>query len=257
MFRVISLRSVVLFTCAFASIVSLGSSPLAQQPATVPQPSPEPQRFGTSTAAVVVDVVVRDKSGKPVTDLTAADFELLEDDVRQDIGNVSLVAPPPGSAPAGASLPVPPAAAPSVASNTVSAPTIVALVFDRLSPEGRTLAWKGAQAYLDTAASNDFAGVFVVSNGLEVVHTYTSDRTALTKALDEAASRATANFNKKNDKIASRFGDRSPDTPITVGASERDRRRDPRRRTRVERWCRCRRPARARRQARAASPMPC
>jgi VWFA-related protein len=220
MFRLISLRFALLGMCAFALIASL-SSLLAQQPTTAPPPSSEAQRFGVSTAAVVVDAVVRDKSGKPVLDLAAADFELLEDDVRQDIGNVSLVAPPPGSAPAGASLPVPPAAAPSVSSNTVSTPTIVALVFDRLSPEGRSLAWKGAQAYLDTAPANDFAGVFVVSNGLEVVHTYTSDRTALKKALEEAASRATANFNKKNDKNASRFGDRSADTPITVGASER------------------------------------
>jgi hypothetical protein len=95
-------------------------------------------------------------------------------------------------------------------------------VFDRLSPEGRALAWKGSQAYLESARDNDFAGVFVVSNGLETVQTYTTDRVALKKGLEEAASRATANFSKSADKLApGRFGDRSPSSSFTASAEER------------------------------------
>ena len=98
----------------------------------------------------------------------------------------------------------------------------MALVFDRLSPEGRALAWKGSQAYLESARDNDFAGVFVVSNGLETVQTYTTDRVALKKGLEEAASRATANFSKSADKVApGRFGDRSPSSSFTASAEER------------------------------------
>ena len=106
--------------------------------------------------------------------------------MRQDIGNVTLVSPPPTTVSAG-SLPPPPAASPGVESTTVSAPIFVAMVFDWLSPEGRALAWEGRPGDLETARANDFAGVFVVSNGLEMVHTYTSDWEALKKALDEAA----------------------------------------------------------------------
>ncbi len=125
-----------------------GTTVLAQQPqpAGAPQPS---ATFAAGGSAVVVDVVVRDKAGKPVTDLRGPDFQLLEDDVQQTIGDVALVAPPPGTT--GAALPTSAATAPTVDSKPVTAPTFVALVFDRLSPEARALAYKGALAYLDTA----------------------------------------------------------------------------------------------------------
>ena len=42
-------------------------------------------RFGAAASGVVVDVVVRDKRGKPVSNLTAADFTVLEDGVRQKV----------------------------------------------------------------------------------------------------------------------------------------------------------------------------
>ncbi len=57
----------------------------AQQPAT--------PTFGTRTSAVVVDAVVRDKQGRPITDLTIKDFEILEDGVPQEIGALSMIAP--------------------------------------------------------------------------------------------------------------------------------------------------------------------
>jgi hypothetical protein len=43
-------------------------------------PAPK-QTFGAAVAAVVVDAVVRDSKGKPVTSLRQEDFELLEDGV--------------------------------------------------------------------------------------------------------------------------------------------------------------------------------
>ena len=60
--------------------------------------------FTTSTTAVVVDVVVRDAAGAPIVDLKPADFELLEDDVEQQVASVQLIAPgrtpgAPGGAP--------------------------------------------------------------------------------------------------------------------------------------------------------------
>ena len=52
------------------------------------QPDP---KFGAATTAVVIDVVVRDAKGRPVTDLTRADFELLEDGVAQTLGDVTRI----------------------------------------------------------------------------------------------------------------------------------------------------------------------
>src|SRR6185369_1765805 len=45
----------------------------------------QPPAFRSSINLALVDVVVRDRSGAVVTDLTADDFELLEDGVRQKI----------------------------------------------------------------------------------------------------------------------------------------------------------------------------
>ena len=47
----------------------------------------------TAVTAIVVDVVVRDRDGKPVTDLKASDFELFEETVLQDIGSFTPVEP--------------------------------------------------------------------------------------------------------------------------------------------------------------------
>ena len=69
--------------CALA-LVSLAVSaglavPSAQTPAQQP-PAPQTQTptFRTRVDAVTVDVIATDKQGKPVTDLTAADFEVKE-----------------------------------------------------------------------------------------------------------------------------------------------------------------------------------
>ena len=211
------------FILAGGLVVGLaGTFVLAQQSPAPNSPQPQPQpTFAAGGTAVVVDAVVRDKGGKPITDLKAADFELLEDGVPQTIGDVALVAPPPSSETPSANLPASVAAAPNVSSRPVVAPTFVALVFDRLSPEARSLATKGAMSYLDTSRDNDFAGVFVVDNALQTIQTYTSDRTALKQAIDEAATRATAKFDRNNDRVRSaRFGDGNPSTSLTASAEE-------------------------------------
>jgi hypothetical protein len=61
---------------------------------TVASAQEPPQSFRTDTSGVVVDVVVKDRSGNPVTDLTMGDFELLEDGVTQTAESMTLVAPP-------------------------------------------------------------------------------------------------------------------------------------------------------------------
>jgi VWFA-related protein len=198
-----------------------GTALLAEQQAPSQDASQPKPSFATGGTAVVVDVVVRDKSGKPITDLKAEDFELLEDDVPQTIGDVALVAPAAPTGAPGAAIPVPPAGAPNAASNTVTAPTFVALAFDRLSPEGRALANKGAAAYLESAKDNDFAGVFVVDQSLVTVQTYTSDRERLKKALDQAATRATGKFDKNADRMMSgKLGNATPGTSMTASAEE-------------------------------------
>jgi len=66
----------------FALLVSLTlAAPRAQQ--TRPN-------YGSTTTAVLVDVVVRDQHHRPVPALPADDFELFEDDVRQPLGKYAV-----------------------------------------------------------------------------------------------------------------------------------------------------------------------
>ena len=55
------------------------------------QPSQSPPVFRGNVDAVELDVFVTDRQGNPVTDLTAADFQIEEDEVRQNITSFSLV----------------------------------------------------------------------------------------------------------------------------------------------------------------------
>ena len=104
---------------------------------------------------MLVDVVVRDKRGDPVRDLTQADFELSEDGVPQKIGSFTPVLEggglreprtDPVATPSSAGAAVPGAGAQAYGGG----PIVTALVFDRLDPEARKLAIKAAQGYLGT-----------------------------------------------------------------------------------------------------------
>ena len=56
--------------------------------ATVSAQAPPQPSFKSDTSAVMVDVVVRDKKGNPVIDLTASDFDVLEDGVPQTVASM-------------------------------------------------------------------------------------------------------------------------------------------------------------------------
>lgn len=56
----------------------------------VPQPSSQPT-FRMAIDLVTTDVIVRDKNGQFVADLNKDDFEILEDDVRQEVASLVLV----------------------------------------------------------------------------------------------------------------------------------------------------------------------
>jgi VWFA-related protein len=182
-------------------------------------------RLKTATTAITVDVVVRDQRGRPVTGLGRTDFQLLEDGVPQQIGDMTLVADSSqlGAKSAGANV-RPGTAVPSGGNPAAHAPapTFVALVFDRLSPEARALAHKGALTSIETTGPQDFTGVFLSDLSLVTIQTYTTDRALARKAIDSVASRATGNFDRV--RIGPRgFGDPDPGTPPTAGAESEGR----------------------------------
>lgn len=159
---------------------------LSQQP---------PPSFSTSTTAVTVDVVVRDKHGAPVLGLARDDFELFEDDVPQSV--TSFVAPqPPGTKAMPGTLSSP-AEPPSGRAGPQALPptnaSLIAFVFGRLSGQGRTLAMKAADAYMSARTDPlDLAGIFSLDVALTQLCDFTSDEATLRRALKLAATRATS-----------------------------------------------------------------
>src|SRR6476646_7202348 len=120
-------------------------------------PAGQPGRFTAASSGVLVDVVVRDKKG-PVTDLNAEDFTITEDGKPQDVVSferhmVADTASSGGTTTVSGATPAKPAA---------STPAIVALAYDRLTPEGRGNAYKASQAFLKNRRPDELTGVFVV-----------------------------------------------------------------------------------------------
>ena len=173
-------------------------------------PSVSTQSFRAGTEGVVVDVVVRDGRGRPVTDLTASDFELFEDGVPQEIASVLLADAPAGAAPppnAGADEKTlaegrPAEELPARPTNQVTDPALprpIALVFDRLSPEARALAHKAALSYLDTRGPIDPTGVFLIDLSLRTLAPYTTNREEVRAAIDTAVTAVSSGFDRRSE----------------------------------------------------------
>jgi VWFA-related protein len=173
-----------------ALLVLLVAAPLAQ----------EPQRAaGTikeGVTAVLVDVVVRDRRGQPVRDLTQSDFEILEDGVPQTVGSFTPVldgalaanAPATGTAPA-------PSAAPP-ATPLAAGAAVTAIVFHGLSPEGRKRAVTAAQAYLGQKEEmQNYIGIFAVDLSLTPLVPFTRNGYTVRQALNVMATGSAPGLN--------------------------------------------------------------
>lgn len=182
--------------------------------AAAPQAAPETPVFSVQTSGVLLDIVVRDKRGKLVRDLTAADFEVSEDGVRQAVDSFRVVnndAPDeadaePAAAPAAAGAPpTAPAAAPAAAEAESAArgPAVVAFVFDRMSADGRRMAQKTAMTFAERGyAGGDLVGVFAIDQALRTLQPFTTSLDAIRVGFLRAGTQANTAF--ANDRAEAR-----------------------------------------------------
>jgi len=182
------IKPIVLVSCLAAAAVTSSAQ-------TQPPPARADRAVQSHAMAVLVDVVVRDKRGQPVTDLAAADFEISEDGVPQQIGSLTLYTPHAAGAsrPAG-STGTPPAESTSPSKPVVDAPPqpVIALVFDRLSPEARAIAHKAALGYVGRDdQSQAIMGVFGIDLTLVTHQIYTRDAGRLRNAIKAVGVHAT------------------------------------------------------------------
>ena len=176
MIRLFRFIGVAAATCAVPLLAA--RTPQTQAPA---QPAPA---FRTGTTAVLLDIVVRDKRGRPVRDLRQDEITVLEDDVTREVKSFRLVE----GAPVDATVATP-AEAGVIQPDPLRRITLVSLVFDHLSQNGRTMALKAAQDYLRRPMPpGQWTAVFTLDNRLHMQHDFSRDTTALLAAVERAST---------------------------------------------------------------------
>src|SRR5205809_7151097 len=194
----IRLSSILVALLTFSSFNSISSQTASQQ-----QRQEEPV-VRIRANEVTLDIVVRDKKGRPVRDLTAADFEIYEDGVRQQIGSFRFVLRQPTEAgnPTIATTGGKEGPAPVPAPRDVGSAGVIALVFDRLSPEARALARKAGLAYAEEGITGGgFTGVFGIDQALRTVQSYTDNMELIKQAVERVTASTTSTYASGAGKV--------------------------------------------------------
>src|SRR5215510_14906067 len=153
---------------------------------------------------VLLDIIARDKKGRPVTDLKAGEIEVYEDGVKQQINSFRKVEKTDLTEGAGASnnaagnatgnaAGATPGAAPGNAVDPLRQINLVTMVFERLKNEGRLLARDAAREFLKSELSrNVMVAVFALDQQLQVLQQFTNDGAKLIAAVDRATGAASS-----------------------------------------------------------------
>ncbi len=186
--------------------IGMGAAVLASQ-AAVPQR--DRQSYTSATTAILVDVVVRDRRGRPVTDLSAADFDVAEDGFRQKVETFTRVSHGGGlgvgvawrspRSTIAVTPTTPPPAAASAAASIDDATT--AIVFDHLSSDSLRLAQRATLDYVPMSGeSSARVGVFATDPGIRVLQRYTTDRELVRRAVARVTPSGTSVEEEKADR---------------------------------------------------------
>ena len=163
------------------------------------EPASQNPSFRAGASAVVLDVVIRDKRGRPVRDVQPGEVTVLEDGVAREIRSFRLVertAIPPGPElsrtapkPGGENLP-----------DALRYPTLVTLVFDHLTQNSRTLARRAALQFVAREMpANQWVAVYALEQRLRLAQTFTRDPNALRSAIERATAVGAA---ESRDRLA-------------------------------------------------------
>jgi hypothetical protein len=102
---------------------------------------------------------------------------------------------------------------------TPDAPTVTALLLDRLSPHVRPLAQRAALTFVDTIAPlRDYAGVFLPDLSFQTFQSFTNDQNRRRDAIDIVAMTAPTNLRPEEQAKSQRAAQLNPTTPPTAGA---------------------------------------
>jgi VWFA-related protein len=168
------------------SAIFLAAIPTQSQDKQQSRTNPDQDEVVRISANLVnVDVMVKDKKGKAITDLKAEDFTLSENGVRQNIEFFdSTLAGGSDSARTGNTSVTTVSAQPS------SLPrNIISLVLDGQTTEGANLKHvrDGMTTYIrERVSESDSVAIFAISGGLQLLQPFTQDKAKLIAAVEKA-----------------------------------------------------------------------
>jgi VWFA-related protein len=182
-------RPLTVFLSGLALCFALGGTGIRAQKTEPARPS-QTLTFPVATRQVEVSVVVHDKNGAPVRDLTAADFEVFEKGKEQKIESFSVEALTPPAPPA-------PSSGPATAFNNVQGRGggVTIIVLDRLNTAWEDQAYAKQQIvkFLGQIQPNDRVGLYLLeSNTVRVLHDVTTDVSSLLRSLSRYRSSGSA-----------------------------------------------------------------
>jgi VWFA-related protein len=150
----------------------------------LPQAAPDPVVIHTGTHVVLVNVVAKDKRGKPVNNLSREDFVLRDNGQEQKIGLFALE-----NASSGV-----PAVTPTrwTFTNRPSLAGVTVFLFDELNTQlgDQELAKKDFLHYLRELPADSRVAVFVLGDSLTLLHDFTQDMASLLAAISVHSGRA-------------------------------------------------------------------
>jgi len=163
----------------------LGSVASPGQQSASSQPSAAVPTLRSYTHRVVLDVVVTDGKGRPVSGLAPSDFQVFEGSAPQTLRSFETVKPELAHAPA-TPLHLPP----NTFSNIVTSPQdgpLTVLLYDVLNTPVSDLPYAHAKLvdFLKKRQSGAPVAIFVLGSQLRMLQGFTSDQNALLRAVDE------------------------------------------------------------------------
>src|SRR6266700_7307762 len=175
--------------CLATMALTFAPAGRAQQNPTAPQ---QGAAVRTTSEEVLLDVVVRDKKGRPVNNLKPEDFQIFDNGEQKQIIAFRLVQGGEAVAAGGARTQLDP----------LRQVRLVTMIFQCWDNDARRLAHDAAVGLLKgELPQNVYMAVMTIDHKLEVLQPFTNDPALLRKAIDRATRSENTDFSKDTELV--------------------------------------------------------
>ena len=144
-----------------------------------------------SANEVLLDLVVTDKKGRPITDLKPGEVEVYENGERQNVTSFGVVRVGPSPKGAATTVEETTAAPDAIAKSDFSGVNLIMIVIDRTSVQSPNLAqvYKAGESFVNQRlATNDLVAILASTNRPILLQNFTNNKTKLLDALKKATA---------------------------------------------------------------------